>query len=653
MGWIKSSLKRCLDNIDMGNDVIPSEIKVVSFDIFDTLIKRDVNKPEDVFEVVGRANNVPNFKDIRVKAEKKARQLTSNQEISIDEIYECIESISDERKEKIKSDEIKFEIELSKPNYSLYDLYQKCLANYKVILTSDMYLPRMIIEEILKKNNISGFHKLYLSSEINKTKITGDLYSYIIDDLNVKPKEILHIGNSFKVDYIKAKSLGIKCRKISTYQNNLLRKYPNYFDLDVFEYNSLVSFLNNSSNSDNIYEKFGYEVFGPLLYGFISWLHEKLVKDKYEQVLFQSRDGYIMKQMYDSLGYRDDVQDYYIEVSRRSLRVPNYNSDMSYEEYVDSLTVPNMATIVQIFDSFGLEADKYSDIIEKHGYSLNDTLKRDKLKFNDKFKKLFLEIKPYIIKQAENERPAFLEYLKQFDFSKKTAVVDIGWGGSMQMYLCDSLKSLKIENDITGYYVGLSDKSRENLGEKGYKAYGYAFDCLNDEQGKDLKGPFIGLIETLFLELKGSVKNYSYDGPKVSAVRYPFEYENNGTMTEDAKSISFIHESAIQFGKLFSESPLCELLGNNSRLYFNNLYDFGCTPTVENVKIFGWFSYFNCGDKVFLAQPKSIGYYLFHPKRLKKDLYSAQWKVGFLKRLFKIPFSYLWLYEFLLKKAKK
>ncbi len=49
---------------------------------------------------------------------------------------------------------------------------------------------------------------------------------------------------------------------------------------------------------------------------------------------------------------------------------------------------------------------------------------------------------------------------------RKIAVVDIGWGGSMQKNLIQTLNNNGISNNITGYYLGLSKKSRENLGKK-------------------------------------------------------------------------------------------------------------------------------------------------------------------------------------------
>lgn len=71
----------------------------VSFDIFDTLVKRYVSLPTDVFDIVelrynslhGTSNEkIRGFKELRINAELKARKKII-EEVSIDEIYNFIE----------------------------------------------------------------------------------------------------------------------------------------------------------------------------------------------------------------------------------------------------------------------------------------------------------------------------------------------------------------------------------------------------------------------------------------------------------------------------------------------------------------------------------------------------------------------------------
>jgi hypothetical protein len=79
------------------NDILENKnIKVVSFDIFDTLAFRKVANPVDIFFKVGKYKYVKdifqtpdNFKLYRINAEKMARSLNKElEDITFDLIYE-------------------------------------------------------------------------------------------------------------------------------------------------------------------------------------------------------------------------------------------------------------------------------------------------------------------------------------------------------------------------------------------------------------------------------------------------------------------------------------------------------------------------------------------------------------------------------------
>lgn len=64
--------------------------------------------------------------------------------------------------------------------------------------------------------------------------------------------------------------------------------------------------------------------------------------------------------------------------------------------------------------------------------------------------------------------------------------------------------------------------------------HGYLFDFYNNVNSVDKRSPFVGLYETLFLEQKGSVKNYIRDKNEwLVAERYDYEYQMNGELQEE------------------------------------------------------------------------------------------------------------------------
>lgn len=626
------------------------EIEYVSFDIFDTLIKRDVPKPVDVFSIVSEICCISDFKEKRINAERKAREISKKIEVTLDDIYTVYEG---ENKKILQQTEIECEINLSTINLEIAPIYKYCLENYKVILISDMYLSRKVIEEILNKNNIYGYEKVFISNEVGKTKANGELFDFVCEQLNIDSRKIMHIGNSMKADYLMPKIHGIKSKKIETYKNRLQRNYGNILKADKFKNRCLNSFINNRTSSENEYYSFGYETFGPLLYGFIDWLFMEMKKDNIEQVLFLSRDGYIMKKLYDNLDYNKDIKSLYFEVSRRSLRIPSYYYNQTFESIIGKLTVPNMTNITQIFDSLGLEVDNYMDIIERYGIKFNDKFKRDKLIYNKVFRELFEEIRDDIINNSALENENLISYINQYDFSKKTAIVDIGWAGSMQKYLLETLDRIGIAHNIIGYYVGLTLKSRENINKNKTFAKGYAFDCLNNKGDEELESAYIGLIETMFLEQRGSVKNYIIKENSTIANRYDYEYIKNNMLMKEAINVNFIQKGALQFAMDYKSSILNKVIKNDNKIMYNNIHAVGTNPIYKNINQFGKFRFFNCGDKVYLAKPNLFWYYIFNIKELKNDLFNSQWKIGFIKALLKFNLPYMTIFKILRKEANK
>ena len=74
---LKSTIKKKLYS---GSSINADELylkvepyKYVSFDIFDTLVKRNVENPTDVFKIM-EGNAGKGFADRRIKAEREARQ---------------------------------------------------------------------------------------------------------------------------------------------------------------------------------------------------------------------------------------------------------------------------------------------------------------------------------------------------------------------------------------------------------------------------------------------------------------------------------------------------------------------------------------------------------------------------------------------------
>lgn len=639
---IKSTIRKIMDDVQtisyaqLENRL--EKYSEISFDIFDTLIKRDVPKPTDVFRLMGKCMRDDSFYENRVGAERIARQALG--EVSLEDIYAIMYSNNEDNKQKLMSNEIEYENSLCTVNKDMIDIYNRIVKYKRVFLISDMYLSREVIQSILDNNGIKGYEALIVSNEIGKTKSSGELYEYVKSEYGCK--NMCHVGNNFMADYVAAKKSGLSSCKIKTNTYRLERKFDIESDKDAY----LSAFLSNHHSYDEDYfYNFGYERFGPVLYGFIKWMYEDLVKEGIQEVYFMARDGFIMRKVYRELGYDKKISDRYFEASRRSLRVPSYHNNNSIEYVINESPLLSTTNMEQLLDSLGLEASDYENVIKEYGFTLRGHIRRDELKDNPDFVKLYQRIKSDVINNSSMEFENLINYLKQCDFSKKIAVVDIGWGGSMQKNLIQTLNNNGISNNITGYYLGLSKKSRENLGKNGYKAKGYLFDCLNNSNDKDIEIAFRPLFETLFLEQSGSVKCYeTREDGVVAAVRYEYDYLKDGELSHEAQNVINIQKGAVNFAKDFKDSKVSDYINSDVKTLFKYMYTTGTNPNMQDVKMFGDFIFFNNGSENYLARPKKVLSYVPNPKKCLRDLSEAQWKVGFFKRLMKIPFPYLRLY---------
>lgn len=578
-----------------------SKYKYVSFDIFDTLICRSLMRPSDVFELVEKKANeifqesaITGFSVIRINSEILARK-KKNFEITIEDIYDEIESLTKSKWiDKYKSLEIEIEKEIVYPNLSVKTIYDTCInKGIKVIITSDMYLPRTVIEYMLKKCGYEGYERLFLSSEMGFRKNDGSLFNYIREQLQIPSWQMIHLGDNFKSDYLMAIRNGVCSKHI----HNL-----------------------------DITKKLGHNVFGPFLFGFLNWLHSNFTREGYDRVFFLSRDGFFMKEAYEALFGLQAVKCEYLYLSRRLLQVATLWMHPDLEAVCSNMYMPMFFSYEWFAESVG-----YNEPLKIE----ESVLCRDHVLDNKSFISFYEEIKKDLILNSKKEYESLKGHLNSIGFKGKVAIVDVGWIGNMQKLLTRTANEMELPIDITGYYVGVNPLS-PNATEQ--KMRGYLFDNTNN---KDLyyKERFIdNIFELFFIAPHGSAKCYERDETgNYRIVLSDNEYK--GTKTIDI--FRDIQKNALGFCIMhkYDEERYCD---------YTNLIDTFVNPSLKVAKIFGSIDYWN-KKMIKLSNFKGLFYYLFHPICLKEDFINSPWKPGFLKRLFIIPINYgkllAWVYK--------
>lgn len=204
--------------------------KIISFDIFDTLMERNVNSPTDIFKIAGGqvlgTDKGEKFRILRINAENTARKKSKNGEIELADIYRHLEFYTKEEKNLLMEQEIHEEILSCYRKNSLADFFQETIQHGKeVYLISDMYLPEPIIKKMLLKCGISGYKALYISNKFNCNKISGELFKIVKEEHKLDKANWIHIGDSIKADYLGAHKAGVHAMLIG--RKNRFRRLLN------------------------------------------------------------------------------------------------------------------------------------------------------------------------------------------------------------------------------------------------------------------------------------------------------------------------------------------------------------------------------------------------------------------------------------------
>ena len=318
---------------------------VITFDVFDTLLIRDVIVPADIFTLaygsVGRY--------IRILAEMKARKKHKNGEVAFDEINKAC-PFSCER-------ELEIEMKYCRANPAMLDIYKKLKeSGKKIFAISDMYLSSSFIGELLKKEGIDI--PVIVSCEENTSKTDGSLFKVFLNRFSFLSEDVLHIGDNKVSDYEGAKKAGIDSLIIEKHHNIL--SYTKYSRKNP----EMPAFINHGLNElfDPV-ERLGYEIVGPLILSFCQRVNAVNKEFGFDCLYFLARDMRFAFEMYCNLYPEDSAR--YLCVSRKSLRFAKEHP-MEMCEFLKKEKCFGNVSIVDTgwIGNAQVEIEKYSKMID-------------------------------------------------------------------------------------------------------------------------------------------------------------------------------------------------------------------------------------------------------------------------------------------------
>ena len=631
------------------------KVEVVSFDLFDTLIVRNVLHPSDVFSIVGkRAGLALDFREMRETAQRYARDRfqpqVQNHETTLTEIYAALErygleTLCSQSLNAIMTIEMDTEKECIRPNTFMLNVFSACkAAGKRTIITSDTYFERPFLNALLTQCGYTEYDELIISSEIGRAKHDGSIWPWLVDHMGVLASKILHIGDNIGADFIRPRRAGLRCFHYRA-ALALALENPDYRRVhDLFSPSERTeepisrwlacianhAFTERSAAKYDGFRWFGLTSIGVVLVLFAHWLHQSAKRDGVERLLFLARDGYLLEQIYTALYPIEagGIPAAYTYASRRAFRVPAIAR--IDDATLRMLTDFNHAQTVRFhLDALGLTPDDHLTAVQKAGFADLDALVPRQR--TDQLVQLLRDLEAVIVEHAAEERVFLERYLYDSGALNAASVglVDVGWNGSLQKAYAALVNNFwSIEQTINGYYVGLREPTVvfDKTGSL-RRMRGFVCDLGTPRENLDLVYDGATLIE------------FALYAPHGTSLRFDSRNGKVAPILDDTKIGFNIDASCrIQLGvhdlvKITKELDLSGI--DNIEPFLRPLKRIVHRPTKAEARLLGGFMLSTEIGKytslIPMARPR-----LANPLHLYREFKSSTWPRGYLRQ---IPFG--------------
>jgi FMN phosphatase YigB (HAD superfamily) len=482
-------------------------IKVVSFDILDTLFCRYVAFPRDLlqlydddFRSILGGFPLLSFSKQRFGMEDALRKgmnkLTRRrEEITLDDIYAHIQmelGLAWPVVEALKAKELELERRHLRPRKTAVALLKAALEKGKTVaLVSDMYLPEGFFKELLGAHGISGIDRIFVSSDLDKKKRTGSLFRHVLDHYEIRPEEMIHVGDNLSVDIEPARKLGLQAFHFPKALDSFLAMDGNRglrggrLQKADLGYRTVIGFVANRlfddpfrqverqslANGDAYW--MGYALYGPLMLFLAKWILEESILHGYEEVCFLARDGFILKDVYHQLAehYAGAPKTNYI-FSSRNVFLPwaTRREDMiPWTHHYVGVHTGQLTFRKLLEERFRIELnEERRAFLSAQGFEDLDSPIGDRYA---EFVRLIRHPKLGIVDANLGMVDLARDYYRQF-FSpgKRQICFDIGWRGTSQLFLAELLG-----HGVDSFYLSCKSLAFENQYRYGFRVRPYAY----------------------------------------------------------------------------------------------------------------------------------------------------------------------------------
>jgi len=495
---------------DVHDAIASPAIKVVSTDVFDTLVWRQVPEPVDAFLLVAErlrergalspSVSARGFGQLRRLAERRARterqRYHEQSEVRLGEIYERIPPWvfdSAERQEAVEA-ELEVETELLVPDLDVVALLSAAReAGKQVIAVSDIYFSEGQLRRLFNQPVLGEVHfDRILTSSDHRTNKSGGLFEIALRAMGVGPGEVVHLGDNFEADIEFPRRLGIA----SFHFERRPEPFASVAELeaplmpDVAESSAeagLVSGLTatrtkvlsrrqlaETPDALQPYWRYGATVLGPVFTGFAEWVQEHCERTGVRRVGCLMREGAFLGELLRHSGaYLGTELEPVPLWLNRSLCLRASIAQASEDE-LERLLVRRSATTVEgLCATLGVPLSLLPEWSSHAGTSLEDPVVRHNF-----LRALSADerVRAEILARSRELRERIVAYVDAFGGGDgPLTLIDLGWGASIQGLLARALTKAGAPRQTVGLYLVTHEGAAEQV-VQGIEAHGFLGD---------------------------------------------------------------------------------------------------------------------------------------------------------------------------------
>lgn len=522
---------------------LPAGIRLVSVDVFDTLVFRRVDAHQVVEAVASELGRrlralgiAPRLPPMQARLDEFAARAADRAAVggdfaaTLQEVLPgWIERVAGgfetppEFAAELEAFEITTEARWARANEPLLGWLRTVVApRCRLVYCSDMYLPGTGIAQILEAVGAADlFARGYVSSDHGGLKETGRLFATLLAEEGITADRILHIGDQPTADGSQPRRAGlhawvVRDRRAAARRRRARRAADRIAHQPFLAgpaTTSLAGWLGRSRSFRTFEEQVGYRLLGPVFSTFALRLAERAREAGVRTLYFVAREGFTLEALHRCVSRlvwpSGGPEVRYLCVSRLTTflaRARTYGP----AELAAALVNHPYPSVRRLLGPFGLGEGLMTLLAMRHGLELDARLPVD-VERHPPTRGLLAdpELLAAIGRRHPAHRRALYDYLSGEGYfaGGRVAFVDVGWGGQIQDNLARAFGDEPGAPEILGLYLGIRRSAAARTTDRS------RFEgLLADERALDWHAGaaflFVQLLETLLRAPHGTVVGY-------------------------------------------------------------------------------------------------------------------------------------------------